>query len=732
MKLLQKVYIYLFFFFITYSNAWGMHRWDKDDLDPFDNPAVSFGGIVFFVIAAVLFYCFPEIMASAFVYIMVFASVIGMIYGGYIYDSILLFLIGIIIICFVLKELSILISSKKSPEIIIFNETTGNVENKKKDKVCDSQDKIIDIEGDKDQQANPQGFNNLLELAKNGNANAQNKIGAIYYSGEKVPRDSKQAVYWYKKAANNGDADAQKNLGLMYEHGDGGLKTDFTKAVLWYEKSAEQGHLDALEYLLEKYDYGLGVQQNIQKKIYWYKKAAESEGAWYQSICQFELGLLYDTEKEAQQDFKKAAYWYKRAAVGQEHLVTNDNKTMPISDPDDLDIEKSKKNIVISKKELKKLIKKGEKKGFLSFAEINDTINDDLKSLDQLDDIVLQLKELGIKLVDKEKESTAYDSHFEIIGNKKRDRNQQDNSQSFNKFLELADHGDIDAQYSLGMIYEDGKDVTQSFTQSLYWYERAAEGGHPKAQYHLGCIYYIGTEVTIDYQKVVYWYKKAAERGNEFAQFCLGEMYEFGEEVTQDFRLAAHWYKKAAKKGNPDAQRNLGILYDKGKGVPQNHEKAGYWYKKASDRNDIRDQKNDIKKHYKRLDEDADLLKKRDVISILNKKLNYPIASKNLSYSKKNLSNNKFWFEPSYDKFQEDFFIALNDQDKKTIYLFKIPANEFPSYNEFFRDRPNKKRVSITIEGDDTIKFKDSNSGSSGVEFVKYLIQKISYSTKNI
>ncbi len=66
--------------------------------------------------------------------------------------------------------------------------------------------------------------------------------------------------------------------------------------------------------------------------------------------------------------------------------------------------KKSRENVVISKKELKKLIKKGEKTGSLSFAELNDAISDDLKSLDQIEDVVIQFKELGIKLVDKEKE----------------------------------------------------------------------------------------------------------------------------------------------------------------------------------------------------------------------------------------------------------------------------------------------------------------------------------------
>jgi len=69
--------------------------------------------------------------------------------------------------------------------------------------------------------------------------------------------------------------------------------------------------------------------------------------------------------------------------------------------------KKSGENVMISKKELKKLIKKGEKTGSLSFAELNDAItSDDLESPDQIEDIVMQLKEHGIKLVDREKEKT--------------------------------------------------------------------------------------------------------------------------------------------------------------------------------------------------------------------------------------------------------------------------------------------------------------------------------------
>jgi RNA polymerase primary sigma factor len=66
-------------------------------------------------------------------------------------------------------------------------------------------------------------------------------------------------------------------------------------------------------------------------------------------------------------------------------------------------VKKSEANVVISKTELEKLIEKGKKHGVLSFAEINDAISDDVTSSDQIEDIVVQFKELGITLVDLEK-----------------------------------------------------------------------------------------------------------------------------------------------------------------------------------------------------------------------------------------------------------------------------------------------------------------------------------------
>ena len=68
---------------------------------------------------------------------------------------------------------------------------------------------------------------------------------------------------------------------------------------------------------------------------------------------------------------------------------------------------RSEKGVMIGKDEMRKLIKKGEKTGVLSFAEINDAISDDLQSFEQIDDIVIQFQELGIELVGDRGEDTS-------------------------------------------------------------------------------------------------------------------------------------------------------------------------------------------------------------------------------------------------------------------------------------------------------------------------------------
>ena len=68
-------------------------------------------------------------------------------------------------------------------------------------------------------------------------------------------------------------------------------------------------------------------------------------------------------------------------------------------------VESSEKD-TISREALKQLIEKGKSEGCLSYAEINEAISDDIKSSDQIDNILSMFQKLGIDLVDLEKEKS--------------------------------------------------------------------------------------------------------------------------------------------------------------------------------------------------------------------------------------------------------------------------------------------------------------------------------------
>ena len=70
-------------------------------------------------------------------------------------------------------------------------------------------------------------------LAEAGNAEAQTLLGAMYWSGEGVPRDHKEAAKWYLRAAEKGYARAQNDIGFMYGFGEGNPPIDNVQAYKW-------------------------------------------------------------------------------------------------------------------------------------------------------------------------------------------------------------------------------------------------------------------------------------------------------------------------------------------------------------------------------------------------------------------------------------------------------------------------------------------------------------------
>ncbi len=70
-------------------------------------------------------------------------------------------------------------------------------------------------------------------LAERGNAEARTLLGAMYWSGEGVPRDHREAARLYLLAADQGYARAQNDIGFMYGFGEGVPPRNDVQAYKW-------------------------------------------------------------------------------------------------------------------------------------------------------------------------------------------------------------------------------------------------------------------------------------------------------------------------------------------------------------------------------------------------------------------------------------------------------------------------------------------------------------------
>ena len=100
--------------------------------------------------------------------------------------------------------------------------------------------------------------------------------------------------------------------------------------------------------------------------------------------------------------------------------------------------------------------------------------------------------------------------------------------------------------------------------------EKLAEAGNAEAIYHLGMAYQTGSGVAEDPAKALDAFRKAAALGDPLASYKLGCYYD-GQGaglVEPDSKLALEYKLVAAKAGYALAQQDVGVLYARSGDVP--------------------------------------------------------------------------------------------------------------------------------------------------------------------
>jgi TPR repeat protein len=148
---------------------------------------------------------------------------------------------------------------------------------------------------------------------------------------------------------------------------------------------------------------------------------------------------------------------------------------------------------------------------------------------------------------------------------------------TFKALVALADKGDAEAQYHVGMMHHLGIGTQKDTRQAFAWFQKAAASNDPLGAYKLGC-YYDGQGegvVASDPAEALKYKLVAARAGYALAQLDVAHVY--GRQGNSE--EAVKWLKMAGDQGDPKALYSLSGSYFKGDGAPRDLSLAYAYYK---------------------------------------------------------------------------------------------------------------------------------------------------------
>ena len=382
----------------------------------------------------------------------------------------------------------------------------------------------------------------LLKSAESGDENAMLRLGRYYKHGSGgIEKDENEAVIWFRKLADKGSPWGQYSLGDCFREGSG-VAQNYETAFYWYKKAAEQGDGSAQYRLARCYYDGQGVEKNKQESFKWMAKAAESN-----SMGTFlDLGLYYAAGIGTPINIQKS--------IGLIHRAAENNSAMAQCILGLCYIYGN--GVAHNLKDGMTWLCKAAESFSMQGGDFNDSnISGPLISA-ALEGNPTLLTAFGIYL----------------------HRSGTDFPELKEKATELAEQGNLDMQYLLGVAYMSGMGVERNKDIAIKWFNTAATNGHKGAKAFVASYGTNDNEAT-----AASWFREEGEKGDTDALVALGFCYSTGVGVARDEQKAIDLYLKAAEQNNARAQFLMCIRYGHGLGVAEDNEKANIWFKRALD-----------------------------------------------------------------------------------------------------------------------------------------------------
>lgn len=301
------------------------------------------------------------------------------------------------------------------------------------------------------------------ELAQKGKAEGQSYLGTMFLRGEGGIKDVKKGIEWLEKAVDQDHINSAFELGLIYENGAYGIQQDYEKAVFYYSKAAEKKQNWALLNYGNMLFKGRGIKQNIDKAFELYSQISPDLLATEQFLrAQVGLGLIhYCGTKKIKKNYGKA--------YG--HFIEAVNKFQ--------DAEASYY--------LARMYQKGEwvKKDLQVYIEYMGSAAIRGITLAQLDMGIANLQGIGVeknldharKWFQKARKNGSLDALYNLAMTYEEEGPSQDINKAIELYKEGVAKGHVDCSFALWLIYSQGQDVDLAF----FYLCKAAEKGHPDA-----------------------------------------------------------------------------------------------------------------------------------------------------------------------------------------------------------------------------------------------------------
>ena len=425
----------------------------------------------------------------------------------------------------------------------------------------------------------------LFKKVDLGDAEAQLELAKRYEKGiGGMNKDDAESAKWYRKAAEQGNAEAQSRVGKMYYNGEG-VKANLREAVNWYRKAAEQGMSEA-QYLLGKcYCDGAGVRKDEAEALSWYLKAAEQRHTnALEAIHNLAntsnpeilmvLGTLYNKGTVVPVDQDKAVQCFLLAA--------EQGRTDGI----DALVAQAKAGNQMACQAIRQLADGGNRKAWNYIASLAEQDRADaqfyLGECYYNGVVVSKNVAEAVKWYRKAAEQGYAEAQYDLgICYEEGYGVAKDMFEAFKWYRKAAEQGHAKGQFELGESYYHGRGVSVNDHEAVKWYRMAAEQNHAEALFKLGILLYNGLGSYHDKTEGFDLISKAAAQGQQDAIQFLNSLSQTSSGSSSKTSGTPDGASSAASKNQEDAE----AMYQKGRDYAwhENDKEAMVWFRKAAE-----------------------------------------------------------------------------------------------------------------------------------------------------